>query len=107
MRAMTSVRVSCRIRFGGRMTPLVVAACWTPRVRGRVDWVHGQVSGAEGRRRCLVHHGGRFDVVYQQLSALQIGGDDVEDFGGPGGVRGGRQGLTCGGGHHRHVVRKR
>ena len=31
MRAMTSVRVSCRIRFGGRMTPLGVAACWTRR----------------------------------------------------------------------------
>ena len=31
MRAMTSVRVSCRIRFGGRVTPFAVAACWTHR----------------------------------------------------------------------------
>ena len=31
MRAMTSVRVSCRIRFGGGVTPVAVAACWTPR----------------------------------------------------------------------------
>ena len=31
MRALTSVRVSCRIRFGGRVTPPAVAACWTPR----------------------------------------------------------------------------
>ena len=30
MSAMTSLRVSCRIRFGGRVTLLVVAACWTP-----------------------------------------------------------------------------
>ena len=27
MRAMTSVRVSCRIRFGGRVTPPAVAVC--------------------------------------------------------------------------------
>ena len=31
MRAITSVSVSCRIRFGGRVTLLAVAACSTPR----------------------------------------------------------------------------
>ena len=29
MRAMTSVRVNCRIRLGGRVTSFVAAACWT------------------------------------------------------------------------------
>ena len=55
-RAMTSVRVSCRIRFGGRVTMLV---------GGRAYWVHGRVPGADDWRRCIVHDGGRPEVVYQ------------------------------------------
>ena len=66
----------------------------------------GGVPGAEGWRRCIMHYGGRFDVVYQQLAALQIVGDGVEYFGGPGGVWGCQQGLTGDGGHHCHVFRK-
>ena len=47
MRAMASVRVSCRIRFGGRMTLLAVAACWTPRL---VAVLTGFMGGSPGRR---------------------------------------------------------
>ena len=53
-----------------------------------------------------MHHGGRFDVVHQYLVALQIAGDIMEYFDGPGGVQGRWQGLAGGAGYHCHVVRE-
>ena len=44
---MTSVRVNFRISFGGRVTSLVVAPCWTPRLGGGLT---GFMGGSAGRR---------------------------------------------------------
>ena len=52
MRAMTSVRVSCRIRFGGRVMPLAVAACWTP---GGWPCLLGSWAGPRGGGAAAVH----------------------------------------------------
>ena len=52
MGAMTSVRVSCRIRFGGSVTPPAVAACWTPRYG---PCLLGSWAGPRGGGAAAVH----------------------------------------------------